>query len=97
MNKPDITIPGFRGMDYSDAVECCEMDKRMLISATMKSYVDGQFFAEATLSTTGDTLILLIKNKRTGQHEVYDLKVRAHYFEDGEFPIPGAGKVVKAE
>jgi hypothetical protein len=96
MSKP-IEITGFRSFDYSDAVECDDMTKRMLLREVLKPVEDGRFFADAHLSSTGDTLMLIVRNKRTGQHEVYDLKVRAHYLQDGEFPMPGAGKVVKAE
>jgi len=53
MKTPDIKIPGFRGFDYENAVECCEMDKRMLIREVLKTHKDGLFFAEATLSATG--------------------------------------------
>lgn len=84
MKRPDITIPGFHGFDYEGAVPCGEMTKRMFISELLKAVKDGQLYAEATLCTTGDTLMLLIKNKRNGQHEIYDLQVRAHYWEDME-------------
>lgn len=97
MKKPDITIPGFRGSDYSDAVECCTMDKRLFIRDCLNVKDDGLFFADAHVASSGDTLVLILRNKRTGQHEIYDLKVRAHYMEDGQFPMPGGGKVVKAE
>lgn len=94
MSKP-IEIPGFRAHDYTDAVECCDMDKRLFIRDCLNVKHDGHFFADAHVSSSGDTLILIIRNKRTGQHEVYDLKVRAHYWEEGKFPMPGAGEVVK--
>lgn len=83
MTKPDITIKGFHGMSYADAVECGEMTKRTMIRELLKAVEDGQLYAEATLCSTGDTVMLLIKNKRSGQHEIYDLQVRAHYFEEG--------------
>lgn len=78
MKKPDIEIPGFHGMDYKDAVEIDEYTKRGYIREALK---DGPYFADCNLVSSGDTLILVIQNKRTGQREVYDLKVRAHYLE----------------
>jgi hypothetical protein len=82
MKTPEILIPGFRGFDFSDAVEIDEYTKRGYVREALKVMEDGKFFAEATTVSSGDTLILVIKNKRTGQHEVYDLKVRAHYLQD---------------
>ena len=80
-NKPDIEIPGFHGFDCSNAVEIDEFTKRTYIREALK---DREFFAECNLVSSGDTLILVIKNKRTGEREVYDLKPRAHYWENKE-------------
>jgi hypothetical protein len=97
MKEPWIKIPGFRGYDYSNAVEPCETNVRTYIRQCLEVKADGQYFADAHVSSSGDTLILIMRNKRTGQCEIYDLKIRAHYMEEGDFPMPGAGKVVKAD
>lgn len=86
MQNPDIAIPGFHGLDYKDAVEIDEYTKRSYIRQALECMKDGHYFAECNLVSSGDTLILVIKNKRTGEHEVYDLKVRAHYFQNQENP-----------
>jgi len=84
MKKPEIGIKGFHGYDYCDAVEICEMSKRTFIRQALEASNDGQpfYYAECHTVSSGDTLILVLRNKRTGEREVYDLKVRAHYLED---------------
>lgn len=95
-NRPEISIPGFHGYDYTNAVEVDEITKRTMITGGLRDVEDGVYFADAHIRSTGDTLILVIRNKRTGDQEVYDLKVRAHYFQDVQTPMT-TGRVVKID
>ena len=77
--KAVIEIPGMRRFDWGDAVKCDEFDIRMLIDATFKNLpIDGTPY-DFSFSSTGDTMILALKHKKTGRREVYDLAIRAHY------------------
>jgi|HubBroStandDraft_6_1064221.scaffolds.fasta_scaffold183143_4 hypothetical protein len=83
VNDPlDITVPGMTGYNYKDATEVCEIDKRTMIRDLMAALTAGDVsMRDFTFWHTGDTMMLGIIDPKTGEREIYDLRVRAVYHE----------------
>lgn len=74
-----IEIAGYKRYDQENAREPCDMDKRLMLRECFECMREDQYPAECMLAWRGNTMMLAVKNKRSGRVEYYEVQPRAHW------------------